>query len=97
MPSNQDIDTYVPLSFPFISFPCLSFHHGTAPEPNIQVDSARVYRNEGPCSQAMKKSGIPRSEIFFTSKVPPRAMGYEATKSSINSSFSQTGLDYIDL
>ncbi|MCJ1257731.1 hypothetical protein MMC24_005557 [Lignoscripta atroalba] len=61
------------------------------------VDSARVYRNEGPCSEAMKKSGIPRSEIFFTSKVPPRSMGYEETKASIESSFKQTGLDYIDL
>ncbi|KAL8958608.1 MAG: hypothetical protein Q9193_004366 [Seirophora villosa] len=61
------------------------------------VDSARAYRNEGPCAEAIKKSGIPRSEIFFTSKVPPRSMGYEQTKSSINSSFSQTGLDYIDL
>ena len=45
----------------------------------------------------MKKSGIPRSEIFFTSKVHPRAMGYEETKRSIQSSFAQTGLDYIDL
>ncbi|KAL8808152.1 MAG: hypothetical protein Q9182_000216 [Xanthomendoza sp. 2 TL-2023] len=63
----------------------------------IPIDSARVYRNEGPCSEAFKKSGIPRSEIFFTSKVPPRSMGYDQTKASINSSFSQTGLDYIDL
>ncbi|MCJ1271681.1 hypothetical protein MMC22_011586 [Lobaria immixta] len=61
------------------------------------VDSARAYRNEGPCSDAIKKSGIPRSEIFFTSKVHPRAMGYEETKRSIQSSFAQTGLDYIDL
>ncbi|KAI4249701.1 MAG: hypothetical protein L6R40_000490 [Gallowayella cf. fulva] len=61
------------------------------------VDSARVYRNEGPCSEAIKKSGIPRSEIFFTSKVPPRSMGYDQTKASISSSFSQTGFDYIDL
>ncbi|KAL9011520.1 MAG: hypothetical protein Q9173_003647 [Seirophora scorigena] len=61
------------------------------------VDSARAYRNEGPCAEAIKKSGIPRSEIFFTSKVPPRSTGYEQTKSSINSSFNQTGLDYIDL
>jgi diketogulonate reductase-like aldo/keto reductase len=45
----------------------------------------------------MKKSGIPRSEIFFTSKLPPRSMGYEATKSAIESTFKQTGLDYIDL
>ncbi|KAL8768081.1 MAG: hypothetical protein Q9209_005624 [Squamulea sp. 1 TL-2023] len=61
------------------------------------IDSARAYRNEGPCADAIKKSGIPRSKIFFTSKVPPRSMGYEQTKSSINSSFSQTGLDYVDL
>ncbi|KAL8904535.1 MAG: hypothetical protein Q9207_003189 [Kuettlingeria erythrocarpa] len=61
------------------------------------VDSARAYRNEGPCAEAIKKFGIPRSEIFLTSKVPPRSMGYEQAKSSINSSFSQTGLDYIDL
>lgn len=63
----------------------------------LQVDSARVYRNEGPCAEAIKKSGIPRSEIFLTSKVPPRAIGYEQTKSSIESSFTQTGLEYFDL
>ena len=61
------------------------------------VDSARVYRNEQPCADAIKKSGIPREDIFFTSKVPPRSMGYDATKASIESSFNQTGLDYIDL
>ena len=61
------------------------------------VDSARVYRNEQPCADAIRKSGIPRDQIFFTSKVPPRSMGYDATKSAIASSFSQTGLDYIDL
>lgn len=63
----------------------------------LQVDSARVYRNEGPCAEAIKKSGIPRSEIFLTSKVPPRAIGYEQTKSSIESTFIQTDLEYIDL
>ncbi|KAL9628255.1 MAG: hypothetical protein Q9164_007345, partial [Protoblastenia rupestris] len=61
------------------------------------IDSARVYRNEQPCADAIRKSGIPRSEIFFTSKVPPRSMGYEATKAAIESSFTQTGLEYIDL
>lgn len=63
----------------------------------IQVDSARAYRNERPCADAIRKSGIPRSDIFFTTKVPPRSMGYEQTKASIESSFKQTGLDYIDL
>ena len=63
----------------------------------LQVDSARAYRNEGPCAEAIKKSGIRRSEIFLTSKVPPRAIGYEQTKSSVESSLAQTGLEYIDL
>ena len=61
------------------------------------IDSARAYRNEQPCADAIRASGIPRDKIFFTSKVPPRSMGYEATKKSIESSLSQTKLDYIDL
>ena len=64
---------------------------------HMDPDSARAYRNEQPCSDAIMKSGIKRSEIFFTSKVPPRAMGYEKTKAAIESSFAQTKLDYIDL
>ena len=60
----------------------------------MQVDSARAYRNERPCSAAIR---IARSESFFTTKVPPQSMGYERTKASIESSFKQTGLDYIDL
>ncbi|KIW30875.1 uncharacterized protein PV07_02567 [Cladophialophora immunda] len=61
------------------------------------VDSARAYRNEQPCADAIRNSGLKREEIFFTSKVPPKSMGYEAAKKSIESSFFQTGLDYIDL
>ena len=61
------------------------------------IDSARAYRNEQPCADAIRSSGIAREELFFTSKVPPRAMGYDATKAAIESSFKQTGLDYIDL
>ena len=75
----------------FIPFPVISI-------PNrSQIDSARAYRNEGPCADAVRKSGLARSEIFFTSKVPPRAMGYEQTTAAVKSSFHQTGLDYIDL
>ena len=61
------------------------------------IDSARVYRNEQPCADAMRKSGIDRSSIFFTSKVPPKDISYDDAKKSIASTFSQTGLDYVDL
>lgn len=45
----------------------------------------------------MRKAQIPRSDIFFTSKVPPPAMGYEKTKASIEGSLEETGLEHIDL
>jgi diketogulonate reductase-like aldo/keto reductase len=45
----------------------------------------------------MQKSGLARSDIFFTTKVPFREMGYEPAKAAIESSFKETGLDYIDL
>ncbi|RMZ79287.1 hypothetical protein DV737_g3521, partial [Chaetothyriales sp. CBS 132003] len=62
------------------------------------IDSARAYRNEVPCAAAIKASGIPRSEIFFTSKImPKRMMGYEKAKESIASTLAETGLDYVDL
>jgi diketogulonate reductase-like aldo/keto reductase len=61
------------------------------------VDSARAYRNEQPVADAIRASGLPRSEIFFTSKIPPRDTTYEAAQKAIASTFSQTGLDYVDL
>ncbi|RMZ91796.1 hypothetical protein DV736_g956, partial [Chaetothyriales sp. CBS 134916] len=61
------------------------------------IDSALAYHNEGPCAIAMKASGIPRSELFFTSKIPPKWMGYEKAKEAIAKTFAETGLDYIDL
>ena len=70
---------------------------GSWPITTSQIDSARVYRNEQPCADAIRKSGLPRASIFFTSKIPPRDMGYERAKSSIESTFKQTGLDYVDL
>ncbi len=63
----------------------------------IKVDSAAVYRNEAPSAAAMKKSGIPRSELFFTSKIPPRALNYTNAKAQIQRTLQQTGLSYIDL
>lgn len=62
-----------------------------------QVDSAVMYRNEKACGQAIKTSGIDRSELFFTTKVPPGSMGYDRTKRQVDVSVRETGLDYIDL
>jgi diketogulonate reductase-like aldo/keto reductase len=61
------------------------------------VDSATAYRNEEPSAAGMKKSGIPRDQIFFTSKVPPRDINYEAAVKCVDTTLSKTGLDYVDL
>ena len=61
------------------------------------VDSATMYRNEEPSSKGMLKSGIPREQLFFTSKVPPQSITYEGTRKCIDDSLKKTGLKYIDL
>jgi diketogulonate reductase-like aldo/keto reductase len=46
----------------------------------------------------MLKSGIPRDQLFFTSKVPPQSMSYSGTKKQVNETLKEIGeLKYIDL
>lgn len=45
----------------------------------------------------MRKSGIDRSKIFYTSKIPVSHMGYEKAKEALAASFADAKLDYIDL
>ncbi|KAG9234704.1 NADP-dependent oxidoreductase domain-containing protein [Amylocarpus encephaloides] len=61
------------------------------------VDSAIVYRNEASCAAAIKKSDIPRSDIFFTSKFYSGSLNYKDAKAAISQSIQTTGFDYIDL
>ncbi|KAJ4368499.1 hypothetical protein N0V86_009404 [Didymella sp. IMI 355093] len=61
------------------------------------VDSAVAYRNEQPSAEGMKASGIAREELFFTTKIPPKDMNYENSKSHIENTLKITGFDYVDL
>jgi len=61
------------------------------------VDCAHVYRNEEPTAKGMLGAGIPREQLFYTSKVPPKCINYEDAKRSINESLEKTKLKYIDL
>ncbi|UPX11984.1 uncharacterized protein EKO05_0002562 [Ascochyta rabiei] len=61
------------------------------------VDSAVAYRNEQPSAEGMKASGIPRSELFFTTKIPPKEMSYKNSKQHIDNTLKITGFDYVDL
>lgn len=62
-----------------------------------QVDSAKAYRNEKETAAAIRKSGLDRSQIFYTSKIPPASMGYEQAKKAIEESIAAANLGYIDL
>ncbi|KAF2644542.1 Aldo/keto reductase [Massarina eburnea CBS 473.64] len=61
------------------------------------VDSAVAYRNEAPSADGMKKSGIPRDQLYFTTKIPPKEMNYDNARKHIENSLKETGFDYIDL
>jgi diketogulonate reductase-like aldo/keto reductase len=61
------------------------------------IDSAIAYRNEARCADAMRASGLKREDIYFTTKVPPKSINYEAAKEALQGSFKETGLDYVDL
>ncbi|KIH89814.1 aldehyde reductase [Sporothrix brasiliensis 5110] len=61
------------------------------------IDSAAAYRNEAGAGAAVRNSGIPRSELFFTTKVPYKKISYEGAKKQVADSLALSGLDYIDL
>ena len=61
------------------------------------IDTAQAYHNEEGVGQAVKKSGIPREELFLVSKVWISNYGYERTKASIDESLRKMQTEYIDL
>lgn len=61
------------------------------------VDTAQAYHNEEGVGNAVRKSGIPRADIFLVSKVWISNYGYEKAKASIDESLRKLQTDYIDL
>ena len=61
------------------------------------VDTAQAYANEEGVGNAVKKSGIPREELFLVTKVWISNAGYEKAKASIDESLSKLQTDYTDL
>lgn len=61
------------------------------------IDTAQSYFNEEEVGNAIQKSGIPRKDIFLTSKVWIEHYGYEECKKSVEVSLSKLKTDYLDL
>jgi diketogulonate reductase-like aldo/keto reductase len=61
------------------------------------IDTAASYLNEGAVGKAIKQSGIPRDELFITTKLWLEDAGYEKTKNAFKKSLKKLQLDYLDL
>lgn len=61
------------------------------------IDTAAAYKNEEGVGQALKESGVPREELFITTKVWNADQGYESTLNAFNESLTKLGLEYLDL
>lgn len=61
------------------------------------IDTAAFYENEEGVGSAIRESGVPRKDIFVTTKVWNSDQGYDSTLKAFESSFNKLGLDYIDL
>ena len=61
------------------------------------IDTAAAYFNEADVGRAVRDSGIPREEIFITSKLWLQDYGYKAAKKGLETSLEKLGMDYVDL
>lgn len=61
------------------------------------IDTAQAYLNETAVGEAIKESGIPREEIFITTKVWVQDYSYEKTIKAVELSLERLGVEYIDL
>lgn len=61
------------------------------------VDTAQAYRNEREVGNAVRKSGVPREELFIVTKVWISNSGYERAKASIDESLHKLQTEYVDL
>lgn len=61
------------------------------------IDTAQAYGNERGVGEGVRTCGIPREDIFVTSKVAAEHKTYECAAASIDETLEKTGLDYLDL
>lgn len=61
------------------------------------IDTAAAYMNEKAVGEAIRKCGVPREELFITTKLWVQDASYEGAKQAIQTSLDNLGLDYLDL
>ncbi|MDF2828753.1 MAG: dkgA, partial [Mycobacterium sp.] len=61
------------------------------------IDTAAAYGNEAAVGRAIAASGIPRAEIFVTTKLATEDQGYQASQDALKASLERLGMEYVDL
>lgn len=61
------------------------------------IDTATIYGNEEGVGKAIAESGVPREELFVTTKLWNDSQGYDSTLAAFDDSLARLGLDYVDL
>lgn len=61
------------------------------------IDTAKIYANEQDVGKAILLSGIPREEIFVTTKLANADQGYDSTLRAMDESLKKLQMDYVDL
>lgn len=106
---NRLTDTYTLSNG--VAIPCVGFGTWQTPNDDIgyqavrmaldagyrHIDTAAVYGNETIVGKAMADSGVPREEIFLTTKVWNNKHGYGKTLEAFEDSLTKLGTDYVDL
>lgn len=94
-----------------VSIPCLGFGTFMTPSSEIGeksvlaalkvgyrlIDTASAYENEGMIGKALQESGLPREEVFLTTKLWNADQGFDATLTAFRKSLKKLGTDYLDL
>ena len=61
------------------------------------IDTAKIYENEAEVGEGIRTSGIPREEIFVTTKLWNTDQGYDSAFKAFDASLKRLGLDYVDM
>src|ERR1700761_6892610 len=61
------------------------------------IDTAAAYGNEEAVGRAIAASGVPREELFVTTKLATADLGFQSSQDALDASLRRLGLDYVDL
>jgi 2,5-diketo-D-gluconate reductase A len=61
------------------------------------IDTAKIYGNEQSVGEAIRESGLPREELFITTKLWNSDQGHDSALRAFDASLERLGLEYVDL